>query len=97
MSFTPSEVQQVWDKGAIVSNNDPNILRKDECTAWIKRDAYGNRQSQFGWEIDHIDGNANNNLLTNLRPLQWENDAAHLKGPLTCLIVSQGAKNVRQT
>ena len=85
MGFTPSEVQQVWDKGTIVSGNDSTILRKDECTAWIKRDAYGNRQSQFGWEIDHIDGDPNNNLLTNLRPLQWENDTSHFKGPWLAL------------
>lgn len=75
-SFSQSTVDLVWAKGKIVSGYDPNIYRKDACNAWIKRDDYGNTQSKYGWEIDHIKPKAlgGNDDLTNLQPLQWENN-----------------------
>lgn len=91
-------LQQVWDKGKVVSNNDPSVWRKDACNAWIKKTEYGNRNSQYSWEIDHIDPNGGNEL-SNLRPLQWENHLAKSeKGELTCDVtcVIQGIKNVNR-
>ncbi|MFN9492952.1 MAG: HNH endonuclease signature motif containing protein [Sphingobacteriales bacterium] len=42
----------------------------------IKRSDYGNTNSRYGWEVDHIkpvskDGKDD---LQNLQPLQWENN-----------------------
>lgn len=47
-------IQKVWEKGRVVLNNDSAVWRQDECGAWIGRKYYGNRDSQYGWEIDHI-------------------------------------------
>jgi len=98
MAFTEQEISAVWAKGKIVSNNDPNVWRKDECDAWIKRSEYGNRNSTYGWEIDHIkpkdQGGSDN--LSNLRPLQWENNAAKSSGRLVCAVTSSGTNNIKK-
>lgn len=96
MSFTDEMIQQVWEKGKVVGNNDPNVWRKDECHAWIKRTEHGNRDSQYGWEIDHIDPDGGDEL-PNLRSLQWENNVATSdKGKLTCAVTAEGTKNLRK-
>jgi len=96
MSFSEEKIQQVWEKGKVVSNNDPNIYRKDTCGAWINRATYGKRDSQYGWEIDHIDPNGGDDLA-NLRPLQWENNVDKSdKKRLTCVVTAEGTKNVRK-
>jgi len=96
MSFSDEKIQQVWEKGKVVSNNDPNIYRKDECGAWINRAAYGKRDSQYGWEIDHINPNGGDDL-SNLRPLQWENNLDKSdKKRLTCVVTAEGTNNVKK-
>ena len=95
MSFSEDIVQKVWEKGRIISENHPNIWRKDECGAWIQRASHGDRNSDFGWEVDHINPNGGDNL-SNLRPLQWINNAEKSEGRLTCPITASGARNVRR-
>lgn len=85
-------IQKVWEKGKIVGGVNPSIYRKDDCDAWIKRDEYGNRKVDFGWEIDHIKPN-DDNSLSNLRPLQWENNLDKSDGKLKCNVTSDGSRN----
>lgn len=92
MNWSPDMIQKVWEKGQIVQNNDPNVYRKDECKAWIKRDQYGNRNSDFGWEIDHISPGGPDDL-SNLRPLQWQNNVDKSDGRLKCNVTSNGNQN----
>ncbi len=93
MSFSEEVVQQVWEKGKIVSGNDPKIWRKDDCEAWIERSKYGNRDSQYGWEIDHISPDGPD-TLSNLRPLQWKNNVDKSDGSLKCNVTANGVNNV---
>lgn len=74
--FSEEIIEQVWSKAVIVSNNDPNVWRKDYAGAWIRRDHYGNKESEYGWEIDHIKpvSVGGGNELANLLPLQWQNN-----------------------
>jgi hypothetical protein len=44
-------VDHVWSLGQTVQGNDDALWRKDEHGAWMHRLEYGNRNSQFGWEI----------------------------------------------
>ena len=78
MAWDQATVIAVWRKGSIVAGDDPNIFRKDYLNNWIRYSDYGDRNSIYGWEIDHIirveNGGTDN--LTNLRPLQWRANAA---------------------
>jgi hypothetical protein len=98
MAFSEEIIQEVWEKGTVVSNNDPEIWRKDQCGAWISRSYYGNRDSQYGWEIDHItpESEGGGEQLSNLRPLQWENNVSTQAGRLTCSVTASGKNNIRQ-
>ena len=91
--WTEVQVQQVWNKGRIVAAMDQNIIRKDACGAWMVRREHGNRNSIYGWEIDHIDPDGGDGL-SNLRPLQWKNNVAKSDGRLVCAVTAIGNKNV---
>lgn len=82
MSFSERTIQHVWEKATGVQGYDPHVWRKDQWGAWIRRSDYGNRNSQYGWEIDHItpQSEGGGDELSNLRPLQWENNAARQAG-----------------
>jgi hypothetical protein len=93
MSWSEETIQSVWEKGEIIPGNDENRWRKDQCGAWIGRIEYGNRNSQYGWEIDHINPNGSDNL-SNLRPLQWKNNTDKSDGRLKCNVTSSGKDNI---
>jgi hypothetical protein len=93
MAWSDQMIQDVWKKGHVVANNDPAVWRKDDCGAWIGKSDYGNRNSQYGWEIDHISPGGSDEL-DNLRPLQWENNVDKSNGRLKCHVTSSGTTNV---
>lgn len=95
-NFTQNDVLSVWQKGIVVPNVASTIWRKDQCGAWIKFCEYGNRKSQYGWEIDHItpQSKGGTDILSNLRPLHWKNNMEKLDGKLSCKIKADGNKNV---
>jgi hypothetical protein len=97
MAFSEETVERVWQEAIFISaENEQNGYRKDTCDAWIKRDRYGDRQSSYGWEIDHIvpSGRGGTDALSNLRPLHWQNNAARSDDRLVCVVTSQGTQNV---
>lgn len=84
--YLQSIIDQVWDKGLIDEHYPATKIRKDACGAWIIKDHYGNRDSAFGWEIDHIypqvllqEKQVPQDLIDhidNLRPLNWQNNSS---------------------
>ncbi len=95
MSFSDDTVRAVWRKGKINSGNDASVWRKDECSAWIRFDAYGKRNTKYGWEIDHITpvANGGSDNSSNLRPLHWKNNLRKSDGRLSCPVKSSGTSN----
>lgn len=93
MRFSEEIKQKVWEKAHIVLGFESDKFRKDECGAWMTFSQYGNRNTIYGWEIDHIIPNGNNDL-SNLRPLQWENNLSKSDGNLVCKVTSQGNINI---
>lgn len=93
--MTEQVILDVWKKWQIVSWNDTTKWRKDECWAWIWYDFYWNRESEYGWEIDHISPQSNwwNDNLSNLRPLQWENNLNKSNWRLSCKIIASWVHN----
>jgi 5-methylcytosine-specific restriction endonuclease McrA len=84
------EIIAVWQKAVIVPGYPAHVIRKDRCGAWIKLADYGNRNSQHGWEIDHIlsINQGGSDTLNNLQPLHWQNNASKGDGWLTCPVTA---------
>jgi len=97
MYYSDETIIQIWQKAQYVSpENEARGFRKDECGAWIKLSDYGNRDSPYGWEIDHIfpQSLGGSDELYNLRPLHWENNIEKAGRPyLSCAVTSDGTSN----
>lgn len=52
--FKAAIKNKVWKKAAKVKGHPAEIWRKDILGNTINRQEFGNRDSKYGWEIDHI-------------------------------------------
>lgn len=76
--------KKIWERGRIIKGYDKDKFRQDACGAWIIWDNYGDRESPFGWKVDHIypesklrEKGVDNEMIdniVNLRPLNWRNN-----------------------
>jgi hypothetical protein len=75
-SWSQDIIKAVWEKADAFNPYPISERRKDKCGKMIKFDEYGNRNSEYGWEIDHILAVANggDDDLDNLQPLYWQNN-----------------------
>jgi 5-methylcytosine-specific restriction endonuclease McrA len=97
MNLSDADIDKVWAKAEYCSpENEKNGFRKDQCGAWIKRSEYGNRNSLYGWEADHITpaSKGGTDAVSNLRPLHWKNNTSKSDGRLVCVVKSSGDQNV---
>lgn len=91
-------IDYVWNQGLVEEGYDSDLFRKDAAGAWMSRSEYGNRDSKFGWEIDHIYPIAlgGDDEEGNLRPMQWENNLS--KGDnypdYVAVAVAEGSQNI---
>ena len=97
---------ELWDKANPVDGYDSTLVRKDPCGAWIQRDKYNDRDSDFGWEVDHVYPQAllkekgadldEIDNIANLRAFNWHNNVSKgLDYPVYHIAVkSEDDKNV---
>jgi 5-methylcytosine-specific restriction endonuclease McrA len=86
--FDEATISAVWNRGQAVAGNDSDVWRKDACGAFMKRSAYGDTTSKYGWEVDHVKpvAKGGGDELSNLQPLQWQNNRSKSDGPLACSV-----------
>lgn len=68
----------VWNKGKIIPGYSKDEWRHDDYGNVIRYNDYGNRDSKYGWEKDHIISVASGGRdhIDNYRPLQWQTNVA---------------------
>lgn len=89
-------VDSVWQHGEAVRGNDPELWRKDEFGAWIRRLDYGNRRSEFGWEILDPRRGRGAGGVTTLRPVHWQNYIDQVAAHTQSRIMASGLRNARR-
>ena len=87
MELTEELKRQIWEKGVVDDKYPSELVRKDACGAFMLYEDFDDRNSVFGWEIDHIYPvsklKMRNDIpaeliddIRNLRPLNWRNNAS---------------------
>ena len=76
IDFDARTEQAVWQLGTPIDSYDSSVWRHDAFGQVMKRIEYGNRNSEHGWEIDHVKplAQGGSNALSNLRPLNWRSN-----------------------
>lgn len=98
--YLPEIIERIWQKAIVVEGYDKALYRQDFSGAWISRNAYNDRNSVLGWEIDHIypKSKGGDNHWVNLRPINWKNNIA--KGDdypnYVAAVVAEDNKNIEK-
>jgi len=107
MAWSEEQIQDAWNRATVVDGYDKSRFRKDACGAWIIRDMYGDTDSLYGWQIDHIAPQSllerkgvNQEMIDNplnLRALQHENNRSKNDDypSYTAVVTSEGTENVK--
>lgn len=106
MEYNEEQKLEFWNNTNIVDGENENEVRRDASGAIIHYSEYKNRDSIYGWEIDHIYPRAlleaagvpealiNN--LANLRAMNWQNNVS--KGSdyprYSTVVKAEGSVNV---
>ncbi|MDT8383150.1 MAG: hypothetical protein RRB22_01920 [Gammaproteobacteria bacterium] len=86
MEYGEKIIQQVWEHGRAVSDQDSNEWRQDQCGAWIRRGHYGHENSEFGWQIHSILPGETG--AEHLRPFHYQNTFNVSNGQTHCHITA---------
>ncbi len=71
-TFSKEKINEVFRKLKTVDGEDPNLWRKDRFGMVIYRPAYGDFNSQYGWNIHHKNNNSSDNRIENLEAINYD-------------------------
>src|SRR5260221_14682049 len=68
----------IWRNATPIIGFDENVYRRDTFGRAMRYSDYGDRSSDYGWEIDHILATVlgGSDEIWNLRALHWRNNAS---------------------
>ena len=92
VAFSREIQDRAWENGEMVPGNDAALWRKDEFGAWIHRLEFGNRHSDFGWEV--LDRSDWPGVV--VRPLQWQNYIDQVAAHTQSRVTATGLRNMRR-
>lgn len=96
-AYSREVIEQAWQLAQIIPGNDPAVWRKDELGAWLHRQEYRNRHSEFGWEIADGGYRMRKLGLASLRPMQWQNHVDFLVAARNqAVVTADGLRNARR-
>lgn len=106
--YSEKQIEEAWQQASTVASVDSNVWRKDPCGAWIRRDLYGDTESEdgqkYGWTIDHIipkslfsdkEKGADSTPM-NRWAMHWKNNESKADDfpRFKCVVTSEGNTNV---
>lgn len=108
MEYTEEQKRDFWGRTNTVDGEDQQEVRRDASGAIIHYSDYKNRDSDYGWEIDHIyprllleEAGVPEELISNprnLRAMNWKNNVS--KGAdypsYTTVLTADGSVNVEK-
>lgn len=83
--FGHSDKNTVWQRRPLVSGEKGTgeEVRTDKCGAKMRWKNYGDTDSPYGWEVDHIypKSKGGSDDVSNLQALHWRNNRSKDDGP----------------
>lgn len=64
--------EEVGNEGEVMADRNSSEWRHDQCGAWIKRDAYEQEHSDYGWTIRNMMP-GENEKLEGMHPFHYQN------------------------
>ncbi len=83
----PEFIQAAWAHGRIMPEADPAHWRQDACGAWMRREHFGQENTEFGWKIEPVSPGAGDSA-DHLRPFHWRNGYDIANGRPHCRVVA---------
>ena len=108
MEYNEEQKRHYWRLANKVDGENPDEVRRDASGAIIHYSKYKDRNSDYGWEIDHIypktlllEANVPEELINdprNLRAMNWKNNVS--KGSdyprYTTVVKAEGSVNINK-